>query len=507
MSRKIHLPEWAGSQVLFQRAYQFRQRIAAPVQAIPVDLFRISAALVVFGYLVRLFIEAPLFHTKDGLLDHQIIRDVFWFTSQPLFSETHPLWLTQGWIALAGILTLGIIIGWHPRKCAFGAYVIVVCSIRHRFLIVSVDDVIIHLLLFWLFVLPIGTTLTLRRGNGPAREQLVPGGAVRLFACNIALIYFVAGISKWGSEMWLDGSALFAIMSVRPGWFSNVITLDWLPPLQVLNYLALLIEPFLAAIPFLRTGHAIKKMLGLLLVGLHVFIIASLDVVFANLGCMAALPILFREELMRHTSRSLPDTGRWRSIDTFAAVVLIFIFGAMTCSLTQRNWRKPSAENKLAEVEKDLPSMAGGPEQLFFFGGLWMVGLIQQYRLLDWIDDRNFAVRVHIEETLDSGPSYEVHEYALVPPGMRSSLTLSYLLGATWLPIPPDQMPDLRYSILKGLAHRYAQSSDQNGRITVMVTRYRITPYIPKKPPEPKLLMEFRCKNGSAHIDSMNLNL
>ena len=90
---------------------------------------------------------------------------------------------------------------------------------------------------------------------------------------------------------------------------------------------------------------------------------------------------------------------------------------------------------------------------------------------------------------------------------MRSSLTLSYLLGATWLPIPPDQMPDLRCSILKGLAHRYAKSSDQNGRITVMVTRYRITPYIPKKSPEPKLLMEFRCKNGSAHIDSMNLNL
>jgi hypothetical protein len=90
---------------------------------------------------------------------------------------------------------------------------------------------------------------------------------------------------------------------------------------------------------------------------------------------------------------------------------------------------------------------------------------------------------------------------------MRSSLTLSYVLGATWLPISPEYMPGLRKGILEGWARRYAKNAIRNCSVTVNVSRYRVNPYATYDLPPPVNLMRFRCVDGSADIQYLNLEL
>lgn len=421
----------------------------------------------------------------------------------------------QGILGGGCFLALAVMVGWHPRWCAFFLYVVVVCAIRYHFLVISVDDVVMHLLLFWLILLPTGKTLSLStwRLRDTWSACQVPGAGVRLFTANLALLYLVAGISKWASSMWLEGNALFAILTIRPAWYSGGIDAAWLPLLKGLNYGALVVEPFFALLPFLAPGSRLKWVLGGLWFLFHLGIIAGLDVVFANLGCLAAGVLIFRDEIHSALSRKkriLPATpatrGKWRGIDTFAALVLLFLVGAMTGSLLQANWRKPTAENRVLESgEEEILRMAGSPGQLFFVGGLWAVGLIQQYRLLDWIDDRNFDVSLVITEQDPAGNVCGVPETDLVPPGMRGSLVLSYLVGATWLPVPAERRTELRQALHTRLAEHYGRDRDDAFELAVHVEIGRINPARPSEVRRERL-MWFRCRDGRVIEQEKNLD-
>jgi hypothetical protein len=366
------------------RLKKLANKLAAPVSALPVDLFRIAAGLVVLGYLIRLFLDAPDFHSPLAIIDHQLGLEIFPFTWQPLSMGQVPLWLFYLLFSLAVLATLSLIVGIKPRISALIAYLIVVCTLRHRFLVISVDDVICHLLLFWLILLPSGSTLALfsKKGSG-WRQATVPGATVRLLGINIAILYLVAGLTKWSSPMWLQGDALYTVLKLRPGYFSEIITPAHLWFLRPLNYATLVLEPCLTIIPFLPLFNRLKYFLGVVLIVLHLGIIATLDVPFANLGCLAFLPILFHREISaRFTSTSglISPAARLIYRDVFAATVVFFIAGAMLSSALQVNWRKPTNDNQvLAEADHgETSKTVGGIEQKVFFGGLWCVGLVQQ---------------------------------------------------------------------------------------------------------------------------------
>src|SRR2546427_13088527 len=57
-----------------------------PVDAVPIDLFRISAALVVFAYFLRTLFEAQDFSAPGGLTDHDLTPRTFWFTRMGVFN-------------------------------------------------------------------------------------------------------------------------------------------------------------------------------------------------------------------------------------------------------------------------------------------------------------------------------------------------------------------------------------------------------------------------------------
>ena len=176
-------------------------------------------------------------------------------------------------------------------------------------------------------------------------------------------------------------------------------------------------------------------------------------------------------------------------------------------SATQVNWRRPARDNPHLDTATPgrTAETVGGIGQKFFFAGLWCVGLVQQYRLLDWIDDRNFHVALTVTETTPAGTT--VHPgHTFVPDTMRGSLTLAYIAGATWLPVPAEQLRPLRERIHTRLANRYARRTGRDAEVTVTATVQRIDPSNPT-PAQHLTLTTFRCTGGTVTDHTMDLDL
>ncbi|HEU4920850.1 MAG TPA: hypothetical protein VFT20_14010, partial [Candidatus Limnocylindrales bacterium] len=135
--------------------------LTAPISALPLDVVRLLVGCLAFAYFARTYREAPLFSGPDGLLDHALLRRMFPFTRMSVFPAGMTLSGLRaayaGGCACAILLATGI--GGQP--VALVLYILVVSTYRWNFLLMYIDDAVMHLVLFWMCLLPIGTTLTL----------------------------------------------------------------------------------------------------------------------------------------------------------------------------------------------------------------------------------------------------------------------------------------------------------------------------------------------------------
>ena len=157
-----------------------------------------------------------------------------------------------------------------------------------------VDDSIMHLLLFWMLVMPVGRTLVFGewlRDRGKAWERwktvTVPGATLRLFFWNLTLLYLVAGLWKWTSPMWLDGTALYVVFKLPVSYFHDFWNAEHIPLLKVFNYATLVLEPLVPLMFVLRRGHWAKYLLLAAFIGLHIGSVATLNIPYANVACAA----------------------------------------------------------------------------------------------------------------------------------------------------------------------------------------------------------------------------
>lgn len=477
-------------------------RLARPVPALPVDLVRICVGLVALGYVTRLFVDAPWFSGPDGLIDHAASREALWFTAQPLFLPGQSLLAVRAILGVAMLLAVAVIVGVAPRVAAALLYVIVVCHYRHAFLVFYVDDVVVHLLLLWVALLPCGRTLAIGRRSW--RGVMVPGLAVRMLLANVALVYLVAGVTKWTSALWRSGDALYAVLKLPIAWSPERWSPADLPWLTVANHAALVIEPLLALLVVLPTGHRVKWFLGGALVAFHLGIIATLDVPFANLGCLAVAPLLFREELMHALEgrRAAPPMELPRDrAEPLAVLVLVLLVGAMSSAVLQTGWRSPSRVTGTTATAPVSASTAetGGLVQTTFYAGLYVLGLVQGYRLLDWIDDRNFEFTLAVRETAPDGSTRDGDVARLRRFGGRGSLFYTYLGGITWMHVPADRLEPLRVALRRKLAARYCSTEQRPLTVEVLGTLVRTTARQPS-PPETTSFARFTCEAGRATL-------
>jgi hypothetical protein len=362
---------------------------------------------------------------------------------------------------------------------ALALYILVVSTYRWNFLLMYVDDAVVHLVLFWMVILPVGTTLTLPQlladpaGSwAAALSATVPGLGVRAFMANLALVYLVAGIWKWSSPMWRAGSALQAALLLpcsRAEWFRSPAWRAWL---RAGNYAALVIEPLLPLLLVAPTGSALKWALLAGALAFHGGILIAMKFPFANLAMLGGLVLFFGPEVMaalggpaagapREGLLPAPTPADWLGVATVVTLALLFLLNAV--------WYRAGATTQLGRP--------GGSRRLNpLYIPLWLIGLAQSYRLFDWIDQRNYAVRYEVVVHDRNRTSREIHPSAIFStPTMRHVLLQSYLFGNLWIAIDPTWLSELRASILERYARRFCRANPEVHFVEVRAVVGRLT--------------------------------
>lgn len=482
-----------------------------PVDALPLDIFRVCVGFILLAYFIRTFLEVADFSGPDGFLDHELILKMYWFTKIGLFRP----WMSAEWFyaayAIAIASCIPLILGYRVKLFAVVLYIIAVSTYRHNFLVIYVDDAIMHLLLFWMIVLPVGRTMVLGewlRLRSAAWEKwkdvTVPGAALRCFFWNLILLYLVAGLWKWTSPMWLDGTALYVVFKLPVSYFSSYWTADHIPLLKVLNYATLILEPLVPLVFILRRGNWAKYVMLVAFLGLHLGSTATLNIPYANVACAATTILMFREEIMQYLRGRKYVEPIAKARFGFAGAVSMFMVTmlslAMLSAVTMIDWRtarRVSGDDPKASA--NVPQLVDGRAdgmgslQMTFYGALWLIGIAQQYQLFNWIDHRNYAT--HYSVVVD-GKNADPDK--MFVRSLRGVLLDFYVHDITWLRVPPENRLELRQSILKRTANRYCRNERPIGVVDAHSSFERIDPNGGAGEFDNELLMRFSCQNEIA---------
>ena len=234
--------------------------------ALPVELFRMVVGLLAAGYFVRLLLEANDFSAIDGLIDHSLVQSVYPETRVSLFQAGTPLLVIAFAQGIALLAALGIVFGIRTRVCAAIALVVAASTYRWNFIVMYLDDAVVHLLLFWLLLLPgersLGTGELLRDPRAALRRWstvTVPGTAVACLELNVALMYVLAGLWKFNSPLWRSGYGLHASLRLPVAAMPDVWGPEFVPFLRLANWMVMAIEPIMVIPLFLRPGRPLKR--------------------------------------------------------------------------------------------------------------------------------------------------------------------------------------------------------------------------------------------------------
>ena len=480
-STRLRVPDWLRRQTY----------------ALPIDLFRVLAGLLSGAYFVSLLRQVEDFSSPAGLIDHGLIQHVFCFTRLSLFQPGLGDAFFRAVFALACVGSIAIVVGYRVKLCAGALFAIAVSAYRWNFIVMYVDDSLMHLLLLWLLLLPVGRTLVLaqwiREGRGCWARWLrvtVPGTAVYALLGNLCLIYLVAGLWKLESPFWRNGFALYATLRLPIGRFPDLWGPQDLAWLRSATHAALAIEAGLPFLLLLRAGHPLKWFGLACLLAFHLGIVATLRIPFANLGCVAAGLLFFREEIMRALLRregARVELGLSSRVDR-AGRVALWLLAFLTLAMMRRL-------PLVGEVHKPAYAL------------LWLGGVAQDYQLFNWIDKKNWRGET-VVWSIARGPQGLAEPAAdLFPPSLRGVLLQAYLHDVRWIKVPREYREALKQSILSRAAQRFCRRHPTDAVVAETVTQ-RITPdNVNLDQGETKFLMEFQCRNGGAVVCRTLLNL
>ena len=488
----------------------------APVHALPLDMARVLLGGVLFFYFLDALRHARDFSDPDGLIDHRLSIRLLPPTRLGLFQPGMPGWLFRAVYLAACIASLLVVVGWHPRAAAGFMFVVAVSKYRWNVLVAYLDDAMMHTLCLWLVLLPVGRTLVLPDllAGGPAvREWMsatVPGLAPRAFLANMALVYLVAGLYKFTSPMWRDGSAMHAALRMPIARAPAFWTHRYGTLLRLVTHASLVAEPLFALIFVLPAGSLAKWPLVAGAVVFHLGIALTLKIPYSNTAMLGPLALAFGPEIMHGALGvpPLPEAGPAGLTPSGVAAVTLVALLVITLA-----WDIAATRTRLSE--RYTPRGWTNPAHAL----LWALGIFQSYRLFDWVDARNYHVRFEVSRhpgvdgragvagtasrAGGTGAGRPVDPGEIFPPSMRHLLLQSYLIGNIWLKLSPERLEAVRRSLLVRHARRYARAHPDAGTIDVVAVVQRVTgDNLDLARGERRPLMRFTCRGGEAVMHS-----
>ena len=496
--------------------------IAATVHALPLDVARILIGGVLFVYFLNTLRQSRDFGDPGGLIDHRLSARLLPPTRIGLFQPGTPGIVFRLVQLCACAASLLVVAGYHPRAASLFLFVVAASNYRWNVLVAYLDDAMMHILCLWLALLPVGSTLTLPsildRGWSAATSDwittTVPGLAPRAFLANMALVYLVAGLYKFTSPMWRDGSAMHAALRMPIARAPVFWTLRWRTPLRLVTWTALIVEPLFPLIFVLPPGSALKWPLAAGALAFHLGIALTLKIPYSNIAMLGALPLALGPELVRMGPPVGAPPGTAAAglgLSETVAVALVALILAMLV------WEAANTGTRLRE--RYSSSGWDNPVRAL----LWAAGIFQSYRLFDWVDERNHHLRFEVRRVAapepaavgtHAGPAVQATPQApetdhpldpdaLFPRSMRHLLLQSYLIGNIWLRLSPEKLAEVRRSLLLRHARRYARAHPEAGTIEVAAVVQRVTAdNLALNRGERLPLMRFTCRGGEAVVRS-----
>lgn len=489
-----------------------------PMDALPVDLFRVLVGLLGGAYFSRTLFEASTFSGPHGLIDHGLVRRTLWYTRLGFFPPWAGVNFFRVVYALAAMGSLLLAAGIWVKPVSAFLYATAVSTYRRNFPVTYVDDTLMHLALLWMLLLPVGNTITLpewlsERGAAVERWKnvRVQGASVRCLMANLALVYIVAGLWKWTSPLWKEGIAVYAILKTAVSRTPDLWHPGHVPALRAANHSALVLEPLFPVVFVLPARHPLKWGLGAAMFGFHAGIIATLKIPFANIACISALVLVFREEIMawlrgdsEDSIRSESPAGEFGLPERAACLLVAWLALAMLSEAARPYWRygTPPVVKKNRELANRTPGMGQNP----FYGVLWLAGLAQSYRLFDWVDEYNYHIAYEVVERRRDGAARMLDDEALFPRTIRNVLLQAYLHDAVWMKVPRRHLPALQRSVFERYARRFCSRCQHDGRIEVVANVQRTTAAnLGLDLPRRLRFLEFTCRGRGPRLHFMRL--
>ena len=523
------------------------ERLAADIHALPLDIGRIIVGAVLFVYFFNTLRQARDFSDPDGLIDHALLSRLFPPTRVSLFQPGMPGALFRAVFVCACATALMVVAGFHTRAAGAFLFLAAFSTLRWNVLASYLDDAMIHIFCLWIVLLPVGSTLNVpdllagASGNvvGPAGDlatgpgsaaaastsvidtwlaATVPGAAPRAFIANMALVYVVAGLYKFTSPMWRDGSAMHSALRMPIARAPGFWTLRWRTPLRLVTWAALILEPLFALIFVLPPGSALKWLLVVGALVFHLGIAFTLKIPYSNLAMLGAIPLALAPEIMQGWLGTPPIEGAVAGVAESgnagpgpAGWIALALVGLIVIQVV---WEAANTGRRL----RPRYSSSGWDNPVR--GLLWMFGIFQSYRLFDWVDERNHHVRFEVARVGDDGPTGDgapadadapderktppepaarLDADALFPQTMRHLLLQSYLVGNIWMRMSPAQLEQVRRSLLIRHARRYARAHPVAGTIEAVAIVQRVTKdNLELTQGERRPMMRFTCRGGRA---------
>jgi hypothetical protein len=514
----VRLPDASGVSLPRARAFlptaaaaRVAERLTRPVPALPVDLLRVLVGLLALVWFLQILRESGDFANPNGLIDHELVQELFWYTRISLFQPGISLAVLQLVFAAACVGCVLLVAGVRPRLTAVFLYLVAVSTYRWNFPVIYVDDSIMHLVLFWMILLPTGRTLTVRGLVARRRSALeawsgewVPGLAVRCFLANAALVYLVADAWKWTSPKWREGSALQTALEMPISRAPDFWGPESAQVLALATWLTLVLEPLLPLMFVLPTGHPVKWALLVMAVGFHLGIATTMKIPYANLALIAVGAVAFREEIAAALARGLPRPGppstlrRVGPAGLAAASFVVLLALAMAGEGAVSSWRSaPRIEPGQSDAREGFLRTGHNP----LYAPLWMIGIAQSYRLFDWVDDRNWDIRYEVVVVEPDGRRDSVNPDALFPMTTHNLLLQSYMHGVTWGRVAAPRADELKESLVTRYADRYCRNARPTGRVEVWSSIRRITePGVGRQGAVRELFLLFECEADEARL-------
>ena len=261
--------------------------------ATALGLFRITFGLVMLLSLVSDWTDVSDFYSDSGFTPGDFVpafyRDLRFSLLDYIQDPIAVQFLYAGFIIVMLLFTAG----YKTKYMKFLQFLLVLSFQERNFLILNSGDTLLRVMSFYLMISPCGKALSIDALLQKTKEH-ISMWSVRLMQFQVAVVYFFAGIAKFGTEPWMDGTAVNFI--VRNSLF-NRFSMEWIVAIPLLVMLVTWASlAFELIFPFLIWFDRTRKILLVLGVFIHVSIFIFIDVGWFSLITLAAYPLFLKPQ-------------------------------------------------------------------------------------------------------------------------------------------------------------------------------------------------------------------